>query len=181
MLHLQHIYANIVLRKNQVLGENINEEIINIFNVAFSLIKEKLGIYVQYCLMNDKVISERSITVLGNGSFNVNCSFYWEKEYELDETISNFNSIKLHLHNKINEDLEKLSKDKKVEWIYPDIHNVRMFFEPCEDNCLELRSLMKTYLDKDTEFENLMIDDPEVQRMGKELDELKERILCYLK
>ena len=36
---------------------------------------------------------------------------------------------------------------------------------------------MKIYLEKDTDFENLMIDDPQVQILGKELDEMKEEIL----
>ena len=66
-----------------------NDEIIKIFNAAFTLIKEKLGVYVQYSLMNDKFITERSIEVLENNQYNVGCSFYWEKEYELDDTISN--------------------------------------------------------------------------------------------
>ena len=154
-----------------------NDEIIKIFNAAFTVIKEKLGVYVQYSLMNDKFITERSIEVLENNQYNVSCSFYWEKEYELDDIIANFNSIKLHLHNKINEDLEKLIKDKRVDWVYPDIHNVRIIQEKCEDNYLELRSLVKIYLEKDTEFENLMIDDPQVQILGKELDEMKEDIL----
>lgn len=157
-----------------------NDEIIKIFNAAFAAIKEKLGVYVQYSLMNDKMISERSIEVLENNQYNVSCSFYWEKEYELDDTIANFNSIKLHLHNKINEDLEKLIKDKRVDWVYPDINNVRIVYEKCEDNCLELKSLIKMYLEKDTEFENLMIDDCQVQILGKELDELKEKILTMV-
>lgn len=174
-----NVHITVKLSDIEVVDANklTNDEIIKIFNTAFSFIKEKLGSLAQYSMMHDKIISERSITVLENKEFNVSCFFYWEKEYELEDTISNFNSIKLHLHNKINEDLKLLSKDKRVEWIYPDIHNVRILCEKCEDNCLELRSLMKIYLEKDIEFENLMIDDPQVQTLGKELDEMKEEIL----
>jgi hypothetical protein len=174
-----NVHVTVKIDSIEVADENrlSNEEIIKIFNIAFTYIKEKLGVYVQYSLMNDKMISERSIEVLENNQYNVSCSFYWEKEYELDETISNFNSIKLHLHNKINEDLEKLIKDKRVDWVYPDIHNVRIIQEKCDCNCHELKEMMKIYLEKDTEFENLMIDDPQVQILGKELDEMKEEIL----
>lgn len=116
-----------------------NDEIIKLFNLAFTFIKEKLGGLMQYSMMNDKIISDRAIEVLAYNSFDINCSFYWEKEYELNEDIANFKSIELHLTNKINEDMKKLQIDKRVSWVYPDIKNVRIIFEKpiCDETVTE--------------------------------------------
>ena len=72
-----------------------NEEIIALFNAGFTVIKEKLGNLLQYTMMNDKIMSERSVTSNSETSHLVNCSFYWEKEYELPEEINTFKSVKL--------------------------------------------------------------------------------------
>ena len=115
---------------------NINrlsdDEIIALFNAAFAVIKEKLGTLVQYSMMNNKIISERSVTTFSETSHLVSCSFYWEREYELDDEINNFNSVTMHLTNKIREDLKKLEIDKRFEWIYPDVRNVR-FYKDCPE------------------------------------------------
>lgn len=111
-----------------------NDEIIKIFSSAFSIIKEILGELTQFSMMNDKIISERSIEVIKDNTFNVQCSFYWEKEYELGEEISNFRSVELNLCNKIGEDIKDLEKNKKVSWVYPDIKNVRFIFTENADN-----------------------------------------------
>ena len=51
---------------------NINrlsdDEIIALFNAAFAVIKEKLGTLVQYSMMNNKIISERSVTTFSETS-----------------------------------------------------------------------------------------------------------------
>lgn len=104
-----------------------NDEIINLFNAGFAVIKEKLGSLTQYTLMNDKIISERSITSNSMFSHVVSCSFYWEKEYELPDEVNNFKSAELHLTNKIREDIKKLEADKRFEWVYPVIKNVRFY------------------------------------------------------
>ena len=109
-----------------------DDEIINLFNAAFAVIKEKLGTLSQYSMMNNKMISERSITSYSESSHLVSCSFHWEREYELSDELNNFNSVNLHLTNKIREDLKKLEIDKRFEWIYPDIKNVR-FYKDCPD------------------------------------------------
>lgn len=104
-----------------------NDEIINLFNTGFSVIKEKLGPLIQYTMMNDKIISERSITSNSPSSHVVSCSFYWEKEYELPDEVNNFKSVELHITNKIREDIKKIENDKRFEWVYPDIKNVRFY------------------------------------------------------
>lgn len=104
-----------------------NEEIIALFNAGFTVIKEKLGNLLQYTMMNDKIISDRGITSLSETSHIVTCSFHWEKEYELDDEINNFKSVELHLTNKIREDIKKLDSDKRFEWVYPAINNVRFY------------------------------------------------------
>lgn len=109
-----------------------DDEIISLFNAAFAIIKEKLGALSQYSMMNNKMISERSITSYSESSHLVSCSFHWEKEYELSDELNNFNSVNLHLTNKIREDLKKLETDKRFEWVYPDIKNVR-FYKDCPD------------------------------------------------
>jgi hypothetical protein len=123
-----NIHLTVKVENFEVIDSNhlSNDEIIKLFNIAFAFIKEKLGPLVQYSLMNDKIISERSIDIIGDNIFNVHCSFYWEKEYEIGEGINNFNSIKLHLNNKIYEDIKKLTTDRKFEWVYSDTHNVRI-------------------------------------------------------
>lgn len=109
-----------------------DDEIISLFNSAFTIIKEKLGVLSQYSMMNNKMISERSVTSYSEASHLVSCSFYWEKEYELPDEINNFNSVNMHLTNRIREDLKKLETDKRFEWIYPDIKNVR-FYKDCPE------------------------------------------------
>lgn len=104
-----------------------NDEIINLFNIGFQIIREKLGVLSQYTMMNDKIMSERSITSNSETSHLVSCSFYWEKEYELDDEINTFKSVELHLTNKIREDIKKLETDKRFEWVYPAIKNVRFY------------------------------------------------------
>lgn len=104
-----------------------NEEIIALFNAGFTVIKEKLGNLLQYTMMNDKIMSERSVTSNSETSHLVNCSFYWEKEYELPEEINTFKSVELHLTNKIREDIKKVETDKRFEWVYPAIKNVRFY------------------------------------------------------
>lgn len=104
-----------------------NDEIINLFNAGFAVIKEKLGTLIQYTMMNDKIISERSITSNSLSSHVVSCSFYWEKEYELPDEINNFKSVELHITNKIREDVKRLESDKRFEWVYPVIKNVRFY------------------------------------------------------
>ena len=89
-----------------------NEEIIALFNAGFTVIKEKLGNLLQYTMMNDKIMSERSVTSNSETSHLVNCSFYWEKEYELPEEINTFKSVELHLTNKIREDIKKMSEEQ---------------------------------------------------------------------
>lgn len=102
-----------------------NDDVIKIFSVAFTSIKDILGELTQFSMMNDKVITERSIELLKDNTFNVQCSFYWEKEYELADEIANFRSVELQLTNKIFEDIKILERNKKVSWVYPDIKNVR--------------------------------------------------------
>lgn len=104
-----------------------NEEIIALFNAGFTVIKEKLGNLLQFTMMNDKIMSERSVTSNSETSHLVNCSFYWEKEYELPEEINTFKSVELHLTNKIREDIKKIETDKRFEWVYPAIKNVRFY------------------------------------------------------
>lgn len=104
-----------------------DEEIVRLFNIVFTVIKDKLGNLLQYTMMNDKIISERGITSLSNSSHIVTCSFHWEKEYELAEEINNFRSVELHLTNKIREDIKKLDSDKRFEWVYPAVNNVRFY------------------------------------------------------
>ena len=113
-----------------------DDEIISLFNSAFTIIKEKLGALSQYSMMNNKIISERSVTSNSETSHLVSCSFYWEKEYELPDDVNNFNSVNMHLTNKICEDLKKLEADKRFEWIYPDIKNVR-FYKDCPETNIE--------------------------------------------
>ena len=91
-----------------------NEEIIALFNAGFTVIKEKLGNLLQYTMMNDKIMSERSVTSNSETSHLVNCSFYWEKEYELPEEINTFKSVELHLTNKIREDIKKIILTEKT-------------------------------------------------------------------
>lgn len=107
-----------------------DDEIVKLFNLAFNYIKDKLGNLTQYSMMNDKIMSERSITIHSESSFDVSTSFYWEKEYELPDDINNFKSVELHLSNRISEDLKKVDNDKKIDWLYPDIKNVRFNLTP---------------------------------------------------
>lgn len=104
-----------------------DEEIVRLFNVVFTIVKDKLGNLLQYTMMNDKIISDRGITSLSETSHIVTCSFHWEKEYELGDEINNFRSVELHLTNKIREDIKKLDSDKRFEWVYPAINNVRFY------------------------------------------------------
>lgn len=146
MKYIPETYVYTVVKiEDQFTVSDVNrltdDEIVALFNIAFLYVKEKLGAHTQYSMMQDKIMSERSIKITNESNFLVTISFYWEKEYEIANDITNFKSVELHLNNKILEDLKKVSNDKKIEWLYADIKNVRFFLPTKEDFLTEDNSL----------------------------------------
>lgn len=136
-IHLTVRVEGVPVEVPQTLTDN---EVIQIYNAAFSIVKEKLGTNLQYALINNKIITERSITTSDAelGNHTVNCSFYWEKEYELSDDINNFKSVEMHLTNRIMDDMKKLESDKRFEWVYPRVKNVRFILPQVEqENSVE--------------------------------------------